>query len=74
MNTTGLTSRKNELSSFDPFNLNTFSKCCPCGVAANVLNCEIVVSEFELQSCYYVHFGSYILHWENQQLQASERV
>ena len=25
-------------------------------VEANVLNCDIVVSEFELQSCYYVHF------------------
>ena len=24
------------------------------GVVANVLNCDIVVSEFELQSCYYV--------------------
>ena len=26
------------------------------GVVANVLDCNIVVSEFELQSCYYVHF------------------
>ena len=27
-----------------------------CGVAANMLNCNIDVNEFELQSCYYVHF------------------
>ena len=26
----------------------------PCGVAANVLECDIVVSEFEPQSLYYV--------------------
>ena len=25
------------------------------GVVANVLNCDIVVSEFELQSCFYVY-------------------
>ena len=25
-------------------------------VAANVMDCDIVVSEFEFQSCYYVHF------------------
>ena len=25
-------------------------------VVANVLNCDIVVSEFELKSCNYVHF------------------
>ena len=25
------------------------------GVRANVLNCEIVVSEFEIQSCYHIH-------------------
>ena len=25
-------------------------------VVVNVLNCVIVVSEFEFQSCYYVHF------------------
>ena len=27
-----------------------------CCVVANVLDCSMVVSEFELQSCYYVHF------------------
>ena len=27
-----------------------------CGVLANVLDCEIVVSDFELQLRYYVHF------------------
>ena len=28
----------------------------PRGALANALDCDIVVSEFELQSCYYVHF------------------
>ena len=28
----------------------------PYDVLVNVLNCNIVVSEFELQSCYYVDF------------------
>ena len=27
-----------------------------CNVMANVLDCDNIVSEFELQSCYYVHF------------------
>ena len=27
-----------------------------CGVLANVLDCDILVSEFELPSRYYVHF------------------
>ena len=47
--------------------LNIFSHCkilkfqmtsgeSPCGKLVNVLNCDIVVSEFKLQSCYYVHF------------------
>ena len=26
------------------------------GVVANVLDCDIIVSEFEIQSRYYVHF------------------
>ncbi len=29
---------------------------CPCGVKVKVVDCRIVVSEFVLQSCYYVHF------------------
>ena len=29
---------------------------CPLCVVANVLDCDIVVSEFELQSCYYFPF------------------
>ncbi len=29
---------------------------CPRGVMVNVMDCGIVVSEFVLQSCYYVHF------------------
>ena len=27
-----------------------------CGVMVKALDCGIVVSEFELQACYYVHF------------------
>ena len=26
------------------------------GIVANVLDCDIVVSEFELKSSYYIHF------------------
>ena len=29
---------------------------CPHNVVANMLDCDIVVSEFKLQSCYYIHF------------------
>ena len=29
---------------------------CPPGVMVKELDCAIVVSEFKLQSCYYVHF------------------
>ena len=28
----------------------------PHGAVDKVLDCDIVVSEFELQSCYYIHF------------------
>ena len=35
---------------------NAFGRLCPRGVMAKVMNCRIVVSEFELLSCYYVHF------------------
>ena len=28
----------------------------PCGVVANVLDCDFAVTEFELQSRNYVHF------------------
>ena len=34
---------------------------CLRGVVANVLNCDIVVSEFKLQSRYYVHLRTNIL-------------
>ena len=34
---------------------------CPRGVIVKAMDCEIVVSEFELQSCYYVHFRTVIL-------------
>ena len=27
-----------------------------CGLMANIPDCDIVEREFELQSCYYVHF------------------
>ena len=30
---------------------------CLCGVMMKAIDCGIVVSEFELQSCYYVHIG-----------------
>ena len=35
------------------FNLN---RGCPCGVMVKAMDCGIVVSEFVLQSRYYVHF------------------
>ena len=28
----------------------------PCSVVANMLDCDIVVSKFDVQSRYYVHF------------------
>ena len=28
----------------------------PCGVVANILDCDIIVSVFDLQMYYYVHF------------------
>ena len=34
---------------------------CPCGVMVKVLNCGIVVREFELKSCYCVYFQTNIL-------------
>ena len=30
----------------------------PCGVMVKAMDCEIVVSAFELQSRYYIHFGT----------------
>ena len=33
---------------------------CTCGIMANVLDCDIVVSEFELQSHYYRHYQANI--------------
>ena len=41
--------------------LDTVSEGIPLGIRAKVLNCDIVVSEFELQSCYYGHFWTYTL-------------
>ena len=32
------------------------SSAKPSGVVGNVLNCDIIVSEFELQSRYYINF------------------
>ena len=31
---------------------------CPRGVMVKAMDCGIVESEFVLQSCYYVHFGT----------------
>ena len=28
----------------------------PCSIVANMLDCDIVVSGFKLQLCYYIHF------------------
>ena len=28
----------------------------PCGIVANELDCDIVVSKIKLQLCYYIHF------------------
>ena len=36
---------------------------CPRGVMVKAMNCGIVVSKFELQSCYYIHFRTNTL-WE----------
>ena len=33
-----------------------FVRGCPRGVMVKSMDCAIVGSEFELQSCYYVHF------------------
>ena len=35
---------------------NNSKEGCPRGVMVKVMDCGIVVSEFELQSRYYVHF------------------
>ena len=37
------------------FNRKTYTES-PCDVVANVVDCDLVVSEFELQSRYYVNF------------------
>ena len=36
--------------------LQTESGGVPCGVMVKALDCTIVVRDFKLQSCYYVHF------------------
>ena len=36
--------------------IHTEFKGCPCGVMVKAMDCRIVVSEFVLQSHYYVHF------------------
>ena len=38
-----------------------FLRGCPCGVMLKAMCCGIVVCEFVLQSCYYVHFRANIL-------------
>ena len=39
----------------------TFSQGCPRGVMVKAMDCGIVVREFVLQSCYYVHFRVHTL-------------
>ena len=34
---------------------------CPCGVMVKVMDCGIIVSEFILQSHYYIHFWAITL-------------
>ena len=36
--------------------LKCFKRGCPRGIMVKAMDCEIVVSEFVLQSHYYVHF------------------
>ena len=45
----------------------TLVRVCPIGVVGNALDCNIVVSEFELQSCYHVHFRTNTL-WKRKKL------
>ena len=33
----------------------------PCGIVANVLDYDIIVNQFKLHLCYYVHFWTNIL-------------
>ena len=46
---------KKAMKSHDHSNLNNVLGC-PCSVMVKAMDCEIVVSEFELLSRYYVHF------------------
>ena len=39
-----------------PYIHTTFYRRSPRDVEANELNCHKVVSEFELQFCFYIHF------------------
>ena len=41
---------------FNKLGLQTIIGGCPRGVMVKAMDCGIVVSEFILQSCYYVHF------------------
>ena len=36
--------------------LECFWRTCPLGVIVKMMDFVIVVCEFEIQSCYYVHF------------------
>ena len=45
-----------DILSNDPCFRTPFSQGSPNGVVVYVLNCDIIVSEFELQSRYYVYF------------------
>ena len=41
---------------FDNVLITNFTWGCPRGVMVKAMDCEIVESEFVLQSCYYIHF------------------
>ena len=47
-----------------PTNLPTHGRRSPCGVVAIVLDFDNVISEFKLESCYYVHFQYRKLHYK----------
>ena len=54
----------NTIYSFKPLNLIMFILIrwrSPCGIVVMMLDCDIVVSEYKLQFCNYVHFQTYIL-------------
>ena len=43
-------------NNFNPNTDSTKLQGCPRGVMVKAMDCRIIVSEFVLKSCYYVHF------------------